>query len=130
MNPKMAISHAHAARLKKISVVARYVAVAACIVAWCASDAFAARRKPEALVSDNAARSPSTQALKKPKASKKLVKAPRKTHRKAKAARRPDVFYRWSYEQLMLGGVSPSQIGKRGEDANGKQTSKGAASAK
>jgi hypothetical protein len=40
------------------------------------------------------------------------------------------MFYRWSDEQLMLGGVSPSQIGKRDEDANGKQTSKGAASAK
>jgi hypothetical protein len=40
------------------------------------------------------------------------------------------VFYRWSDEQLTLGGVSPSQIGKRDEDANGKQASKGAASAK
>ena len=130
MNRKTAISHAHAARRKKISVVARHVAVAACIVAWCASDAFAARRKPDALVADSAARGPATQAVRKPKADKTVSKSPRKTHRKAKAARRPDVFYRWSDEQLMLGGVSPSQIGKRDEDANGKQTSNGAASAK
>ncbi|BCG00161.1 hypothetical protein PPGU19_047290 [Paraburkholderia sp. PGU19] len=130
MNRKTVISHAHAAKRKTISVVARHVAFAACIVAWCASDALAARRKPEALVADSAARSPATQALKKPKAGKKLVKASRKTHRKAKAARRPDVFYRWSDEQLMLGGVSPSQIGKRDGDAYGKQTSKGAASSK
>ncbi|ALL67239.1 hypothetical protein K788_0005218 [Paraburkholderia caribensis MBA4] len=40
------------------------------------------------------------------------------------------MFYRWSDEELMLGGVSPSQIGKRDEVANGKQTSKGAAPAK
>jgi hypothetical protein len=130
LNRKTAISHAHAARRKKISVVARHVAVAACIVAWCASDAFAARRTPEALETDSAARSPATHALKKPKVDKKASKPSRKTHRKSKAARRPDMFYRWSDEQLMLGGVSPSQIGKRDEDANGKQTSKGAASAK
>jgi hypothetical protein len=130
LNRKTAISHAHPARPKKISVVARHVAVAACIVAWCASDAFAARRTPEALETDSAARSPATHALKNPKADKKASKASRKNHRKSKAARRSDVFYRWSDEQLTLGGVSPSQIGKRDEDANGKQTSKGAASAK
>ena len=72
----------------------------------------------------------SNREAKKPKADKKASKPSRKTHRKSKAARRSDVFYRWSDEQLMLGGVSPSQIGKRDEDANGKQASKGAASAK
>ncbi|WP_148654355.1 hypothetical protein [Paraburkholderia caribensis] len=104
--------------------------MATCIVAWCASDAFAAPRKPDTLVADSAAHRPATQTLKKPKAAPKASKPSHKTHRKAKAARRPDVFYRWSDEELMLGGVSPSQIGKRDEVANGKQTSKGAAPAK
>ncbi|CAG9271823.1 hypothetical protein PCAR4_930022 [Paraburkholderia caribensis] len=95
-------------------------------VAWCASDASAARRQPEAPVSGSAA----SQSLDKPKANAKASKPSRKTHRKTKAARRSEVFYRWSDEQLMLGGISPSRIGKHGDDANGKQTSEGAASAK
>jgi len=104
--------------------------MATCIVAWCASDAFAAQLKPDTLLAESAAHRPTTQTLKKPKAAQKASKPSHKTRRRAKAARRPDVFYRWSDEQLMMGGVSPSQIGKRDVVANGKQTSKGAASAK
>lgn len=111
-----------------LSAVARHVAFAACFVAWCTSDASAARRQPEAPVSGSAA----SQSLDKPKAkaNAKASKPSRKSHRKTKAARRSEVFYRWSDEQLMLGGISPSQIGKRADDANGKQTGKAAASAK
>jgi hypothetical protein len=125
---KLAASHSHAARRTTLSAVARHVALAAWFVAWCASDASAARRQPEAPVSGSAP----SQSLDKPKAkaNAKASKPSRKTHRKTKAARRSEVFYRWSDEQLMLGGISPSRIGKHGNDANGKQTSEGAASAK
>jgi len=43
--------------------------------------------------------------------------ATHKKHHARKSARRTDVMYRWSADELMLGGVDPASIGK-GNDAN------------
>jgi hypothetical protein len=51
--------------------------------------------------------------------------AAHKKHHRHKAKRRPDVMYRWSDEQLMLGGVNPASIGKE-SDAGGKQNEQAA----
>ncbi|SIT46079.1 hypothetical protein BN2476_500029 [Paraburkholderia piptadeniae] len=45
-------------------------------------------------------------------------------------ARHPDIYYRWSTEQLMLGGVNPSGIGKEAASAGGKLATDSAARAR
>lgn len=106
--------------------------IAACIVALGISGAFAARLSKEtrgaALLSPRAVAKPITRPLTMMNAQTRTTPARRRTRHKNKATRRPDIFYRWSADQLMLGGVNPSQIGKSADDAIGKAASESAAS--
>ncbi|CAD6546190.1 hypothetical protein ACFQ3P_05415 [Paraburkholderia sabiae] len=106
--------------------------IATCIVALGVSGAFAARLSKEtrgaALLSPRAVIKPITRPLATMKAQARSAPPRRKTRRKNKTTRRPDIFYRWSADQLMLGGVNPSRIGKSADDAIGKAASESAAS--
>jgi hypothetical protein len=108
--------------------------MAACIVALGVSSAFAARLSNEShgasFLASDVGTKPTTRPLTKPRAQAKTTQARRKARRKNKTLRHPNVFYRWSAEQLMLGGVNPSRIGKGPDDANEKASSKSATSPK
>jgi hypothetical protein len=100
-------------------------AVVACFVTLSASGALAARLSSElhsaAGQSTHPAYTPIAQPFPPLKARATGPQPPRKIRRKKKIPRRSDVFYRWSAEQLMLGGVNPSRIGNGTDDETGKR---------
>ncbi|WP_109483484.1 hypothetical protein [Paraburkholderia sp. C35] len=109
---------------------ARRSAVAASMIMCCASNAFAARDNVKASVANRAADKPTAQSLKQAKPHAKASQSSHKTRRKAKAPRSHNVYYRWTAEQLMLGGVDPSQIGRDTNAADADSARRSAASVK
>jgi hypothetical protein len=109
------------------------IAIAACIALPHVCSAFAAPNHGDSRISA-AAPEGTTQRSSVHTAKPHTIapKAARKTHRKARTPRHTDVFYRWSTEQLMLGGIDPAQIGKVGDvrGVGSKRTSENAASAR
>ncbi|MBN3757644.1 hypothetical protein G3N95_32290 [Paraburkholderia sp. Tr-20389] len=107
------------------------VVIAACVITLGTSGAFAARSSDEThTATPRADYQPNARPLHAPKAQVKTAPPPRKPRRKKKAVRHPDVFYRWSAEQLMFGGVNPSRVGKDTDDITGRTASKSAASSR
>ncbi|MBP0589615.1 hypothetical protein J8I87_07760 [Paraburkholderia sp. LEh10] len=132
-----ATSHLHARSMRRIRRwldSRRFrlsVVMAGCTLIPFSADAFAAHSdlKPRIIVpvptsAVIALRKPSAEGSTKPKSRP----AAHRNRRKSKKTRRPDIFYRWSAEQLMLGGVNPSQIGKEASGVNGKSVNGSAAS--
>jgi hypothetical protein len=121
------------------SALARRIVIAACVVAHggahgaCQRDAAvgAATASSDAVICHDAAKT-RTGNLKKPKTLTKAAHSARRVHKKSKPARRQNVFYQWSAEQLMLGGVNPSRIGSEVNggigNGNGKRSGDSAAS--
>ena len=109
------------------------IAIAACIALLYVCGAFAAPNRGDSRIGATALERP-TPRTSLHTAEPRIVapKAARKTHRQARTPRHTDVFYRWSTEQLMLGGVDPAQIGKGGGvgGVSNKPTSENAASAR
>ncbi|MBN3762379.1 hypothetical protein [Burkholderia sp. Ac-20365] len=100
------------------------VVIELCIGVCCVPNAFGARRHDAPGVVDRAPGVRKSHAASKPPAPR------RRLHRKTWAARNVNIYYRWSAEQLMLGGVDPGQIGKLGADNRQEQSKKGAASSR
>jgi hypothetical protein len=110
------------------------IVIAACIVTLSASCAYAARSGNEsrspAPLSPHTLNNSTTRSSTQNRAQAKTFQPHRKTRRKNKTARHPNVFYRWSAEQLILGGVNPSRIGQSTTDTPARPASKSAASPK
>jgi hypothetical protein len=87
------------------------VMIAVCIASQMPVQASAAQQRAET----RAAALPKKKATTAPQPKTPARNALRKKHRGHKPARRPNVMYRWSDEQLMSGGVNPASIGKKAD---------------
>ncbi|MPW16430.1 hypothetical protein GCT13_05660 [Paraburkholderia sp. CNPSo 3157] len=119
-----------------LATLVRRLALTVCGLALCAADVLAVQPGLEPTIvvlslenfSGVSAKPTAKVYAPKPmpeRAIRRKHKAVRKT-----GARRPNVYYRWSTEQLMLGGVNPSGIGKEVAGSGGKLVTDSAARAR
>ncbi|WP_090867424.1 hypothetical protein [Paraburkholderia diazotrophica] len=120
----------------RLITLVRRLALTACGLALCAADVLAVQHGPEptivVLPLESLTGAPAKPAAKvhapKPMPAR-TMRRKRKAVRKT-GAHRPNVYYHWSSEQLMLGGVNPSGIGKEAAGASGKPVTDSAARAR
>ncbi|MEX3933439.1 hypothetical protein AB4Y32_16805 [Paraburkholderia phymatum] len=123
--------HEWRTRVRVVTLVRR-LTLTVCGLALCAADVLAVQPGLEPTIvavpletSSGIAAKPSAKVhAQKPKRARTI------RHKRKTGGRHPDIYYRWSTEQLMLGGVNPSGIGKEAAGAGGKLATDSAARAR
>ncbi|MEM5387195.1 hypothetical protein VSR68_26860 [Paraburkholderia phymatum] len=121
--------------MRLVTLVGR-LALAISGLALCAADVLAVQPGPESTIVvlplETFAGVPAKPAAKVHAPKPMPARTIRRKHHAGRrtGARRPNIYYRWSSEQLMLGGVNPSGIGKEAGGASGKPATDSAARAR
>ncbi|MEM5437564.1 hypothetical protein [Paraburkholderia diazotrophica] len=109
----------------------------ACVLALYAADVSAVQSRPESTIVvlpleslTGVSAKHATQVYAPKPMPARTARHKRRAGHKTGARRRPEMYYRWSTEQLMLGGVNPSGIGTEAAGASQRPATDSAARAR